>query len=122
MEVNHLNTTNRNITTTRRRMLAALGASAGLALLPAIATAHGGEEHVIGTVASVSPTAIMVKTRAGKMVEVGLDAKTEFVRVKQAIQKTDVKVGDRVVIHAREVKEKLVAHTVEVGSATTAKP
>jgi hypothetical protein len=121
MEDKQLNITNMNTTTTRRRMLAALGASAGLALLPAIANAHGGEEHVIGTVASVSPTSITVKTRAGKMVEVGLDAKTEFARTKQPIQKTDVKVGDRIVIHAREVNEKLVAHTVEIGAAPTVK-
>ena len=30
-------------------------------------------------------------------------------------------VGDRIVIHAVEVNEKLVAHTVEIGTATTAK-
>jgi hypothetical protein len=36
---------------------------------------------------------------------------------------TDVKVGDRVVIHAEEKEEgKLyLAHTVEIGAATTAK-
>jgi hypothetical protein len=30
-----------------------------------------------------------------------------------------VKVGDRIVIHAVEVNEKLVAHTVELGGVTT---
>ncbi len=55
------------------------------------------------------------------MVEVGFDANTTFARAKQSIQKTDIKVGDRVVIHAKEVNEKLVAHTVELGAAASAK-
>ena len=93
-----------------------------LALLPAIATAHGGEEHVTGTVTSISDTSVTVKTTAGKTVEVGFDAKmTTYERAKQSIQKTDIKVGDRVVIHAMEMNEKLVAHTVEVGAAKPAK-
>jgi hypothetical protein len=109
-----------HIITTRRRAMAAWLAI-GLALLPAIATAHGGEEHVIGTVASISDTSVTVKTTAGKMVEVAFDANSTFARAKQPIQKGDIKVGDRVVIHAREVNEKLFAHTVEVGAAGAAK-
>jgi hypothetical protein len=35
--------------------------------------------------------------------------------------KADIKIGDRVVIHAVEVNEKLVAHTVQIGAATAAK-
>ena len=46
---------------------------------------------------------------------------TTYERAKQPIQKTDIKVGDRVVIHAMEVNEKLVAHSVELGAATAAK-
>lgn len=61
-----------------------------------------------------------VKTTAGKIVEVGFDAKTTYARAKLPIQKTGVKVGDRIVIHAVEVNEKLVAHTVDLGAATTA--
>lgn len=92
-----------------------------LALLPTVAIAHGGEEHVIGTVTKISDTSITVKTTAGKTVEVGFDAKTTYARAKQPIQKTDIKVGDRIVIHAVEVNEKLVAHTVEIGAASAAK-
>jgi hypothetical protein len=89
-----------------------------LALLPSIATAHGGEEHVTGTVTKISDTSVTVKTTAGKTVEVGFDAKmTTYERAKQPIQKTDIKVGDRIVIHAMEVNEKLVAHSVEIGTA-----
>jgi hypothetical protein len=93
-----------------------------LALLPTIAIAHGGEEHVTGVVTKISDTSVTVKTTAGKTVEVGFDAKmTTYERAKQPIQKTDIKVGDRIVIHAMEVNEKLVAHTVEIGAAPKAK-
>jgi len=106
---------------TRLRVNAAIVAIAFLALLPTIATAHGGEEHVIGTVIKVSDTFVTVKTAAGKTVEVGFDEKmTTYTRAKQPIQKADIKVGDRIVIHAMEVNEKLVAHTVELGVASAA--
>jgi hypothetical protein len=109
-----------SITTTKLKIQIALLAMLALTLLPAIVSAHGGEEHVIGTVTKVSDTSVTVKTTAGKIVEVGFDAKTTYARAKMPTQKTNVKVGDRIVIHAVEVNEKLVAHTVELGAATTA--
>jgi hypothetical protein len=109
-----------SITTTRLKLQIALVAILAFALLPAIVSAHGGEEHVIGTVTKVSDTSVTVKTTAGKMIEVGFDAKSIYTRAKLPVQKTDVKVGDRIVIHAVEVNEKLIAHTVELGAATTA--
>ncbi|HTM15044.1 MAG TPA: DUF5666 domain-containing protein [Bryobacteraceae bacterium] len=113
-----MNTPSINIT--RLKVQIALLAVLALALLPTIVFAHGGEEHVRGTVTKISDTSLTVKTPAGKTVEVGFDAKTTYARAKLPIQKTDVKVGDRIVIHAVEVNEKLIAHTVEVGAATTA--
>ena len=108
-------------TTTKLKMQVALLAIVSLALLPIIATAHGGEEHVTGTVTKISDTSVMVKTTAGKSVDVGFDAKTTYARGKEPIQKTDIKVGDRIVIHAAEINEKLVAHSVELGAATASK-
>jgi uncharacterized membrane protein len=117
METNHMNKP--NISTTKLKIQIALIAILSLALVPTIATAHGGEEHVIGTVTKISDASVTVKTAAGKTVEVGFDAKmTTYERAKQPIQKTDIRVGDRIVIHAMEVNEKLVAHTVELGVAT----
>ena len=109
-----------SIITTRLKIQIALATVLALALLPTIVSAHGGEEHVIGTVTKVSDTSVTVKTTAGKIVEVGFDAKTTYARAKLPTQKSDVKVGDRIVIHAVEVNEKLVAHTVELGAAITA--
>src|SRR5580692_1024952 len=120
METNHMNTQSTN--TIKLKIQVALLAILSLALLPTIAAAHGGEEHVTGTVTQISDTSVTVKTTAGKTVEVGFDAKmTTYARGKQPIQKTDIKVGDRIVIHAMEVNEKLVAHTVEIGTAVAAK-
>jgi len=109
-----------SITTTKLKIQIALLAVLALGLLPAIASAHGGEEHVLGTVTKVSDTSVTVKTTAGKIVEVGFDAKTTYARAKMPGQKADVKVGDRIVIHAVEVNQKLIAHTVELGGAATA--
>ena len=65
-----------SITSTRLKIQIALLAVLALALLPTIISAHGGEEHVVGTVTKVSDTSVTVKTTAGKIVEVGFDAKT----------------------------------------------
>ena len=92
-----------------------------LALFAALAIAHGGLEHVIGTVAGVSDTSITVTNSAGKSIEVALDGKTTYAKNNQAIQRADVKVGDRVVIHAEKSGTKLIAHTVQIGAATAAK-
>lgn len=107
--------------TTRFKVQVALLATLSLGLLPTIATAHGGKEHVTGTVTRISDISVTVKTTAGKTVEVGFDAKMNTCeRARQPIRKTDIKVGDRIVIHAMEVNEKLVAHSVELGAATAA--
>ena len=110
-----------SMNTTRLKIQVALLAVLSLALLPTIAVAHGGKEHVTGTVTKISDASVTVKTTAGKTVEVAFDAKmTTYERAKKPIQKTDIKVGDRVVIHAMEVNEKLVAHSVEIGAAKVA--
>jgi len=100
---------------------AILAAVIGLSLLSTLAIAHGGLEHVIGTVASISDTSITVKTTDGKTVEVALDAKTTFAKSEQPIQKADIKVGDRVVIHAAKTGAKLTAHTVAIGAPAASK-
>lgn len=86
-----------------------------LALAPMIVLAHDGMEHVRGAVAKISDQSITVTTTAGKTVEVTLDAETTYARAAKPIQKSDLKVGDRVVIHAAEKGNTLIAHTVEAG-------
>lgn len=110
-----------NTTITTRRGAMPLLVSICLALAPAL-LAHGGMEHVQGKVAKVSDNSITVTTTAGKTQEVLVDAKTTYSKASKPIQKADLKVGDRVVIHAEEVNEKLTARTVEIGAAAAAKP
>jgi hypothetical protein len=103
-----------NITTITRVIL--------LLALAGFVFAHGGLEHVRGTIAKVSDGSVTVTTTAGKTVEVLLDDKTTYARAEKPIQKTDLKVGDRVVIHAAEKGTTLTAHTVEVGVSASKKP
>ena len=80
--------------------------------------AHEGMQHVMGTVTQVSADSITVKTLKSGLVTVALAADTEFMKDKTAVKITDVKVGDRVVIHAKkDAKDatKLVAHMVMIG-------
>jgi len=85
-----------------------------ISLAAVAALAHGGEEHVIGTVSKVTPDSITVKTTANKLVTVGVVPATTFMMGKMAMKIGGLKVGDRVVIHAKESKEgTLVADTVD---------
>jgi hypothetical protein len=102
---------NANIHITRRVLLLALASM----LLSVVALAHDGMEHVRGTVSKVSDQSVTVTTAAGKSVEVLLDAQTTYSRADKPTQKSDLKVGDRVLIHAAEKNEILTAHTVAVG-------
>ncbi len=92
-----------------------------LSLIAAGAFAHGDEEHVIGTVASVAKDSITVKTTANTLVTVAVVPQTTFTKGKASAKLADLNVGDRVVIHAKEPTEgKLVADTVQF-SAPAAK-
>jgi ribosomal protein S1 len=92
-----------------------------ITLITAAAFAHGDEQHVIGTVASVAKDSITVKT-ANALVTVAVVPQTTFSKNKAAAKLADLNVGDRVVIHAKEPTEgKLVADTVQF-STPAAKP
>ena len=90
-------------------------------LFTTVVMAHGGLEHIMGTVAKISDTTITVKTTAGKSVDVGLNAKTVCTKAEKPIQRADIKPGDRVVIHAEKGGTGFTAHTVEVGTAPATK-
>lgn len=94
-----------------------------IAMAAVTALAHGGETHVIGTVAKLSADSITVKTTSNEMVTVGVVAATTFTdtKGKVAAKLADLAVGDRVVIHAKEPTEgTLVADTVEFAAAKPA--
>jgi hypothetical protein len=85
-----------------------------ISLIPTALLAHGDEEHVMGTVASVAKDSITVKTGANGLVTVAVVSQTTFTKNKTSAKLSDLNVGDRVVIHAKEPTEgKLVADTVQ---------
>ncbi|MEO5922224.1 MAG: hypothetical protein ABIR70_00200 [Bryobacteraceae bacterium] len=93
-----------------------------LALSLAVAAiAHDGMEDVTGTIQKVADNVVSVKTTKGKMVDVKLAADTEYTRGKAAAKMADLQTGDRVVIHAMEMKGALTAHLVQLPVAKKAK-
>ncbi|HEY6969499.1 MAG TPA: DUF5666 domain-containing protein [Candidatus Angelobacter sp.] len=91
-----------------------------IVFVASLAVAHGNEEHVMGTVTSISSHAIMVQTTSNQTKEVAITDKTTFEKSGAPAKLDDLKVGDRVVIHAGKEGNKLVAHTVRFGATKTA--
>ena len=82
--------------------------------------AHGGMEHVMGTVAAFTDHSITVETVQHKQVTVLLDPSTKFTHGDAQVSLKDLKVGDRVVIHAKpNAEKKLVGVTVKWGAGST---
>jgi ribosomal protein S1 len=84
--------------------------------LSIIALAHGNEKHVMGTVTNISDNSITVETQAKKSVTVDVSDKTKFEKSGTAATLKDLKVGDKVVIHADASSGKLVASEVRFGA------
>src|SRR6266446_3314430 len=84
--------------------------------LTLMALAHGKEKHVMGTVTSISDTSITVETTAKKSVTVEVNDKTKFEKSSAPATLKDLKVGDKVVIHADVSGDKLVANEVHFGA------
>src|SRR6266849_1528672 len=86
--------------------------------LSLMALAHGKEKHVMGTVTSISDSSITVETTAKKSITVEVNDETKF--EKRGVPSTlkDLKVGDKVVVHADVSGDKLVANEVHFGAKT----
>jgi hypothetical protein len=94
-----------------------LGTFLAMILIAGVAYAHGGMEHIMGTVVSMTDSSITVKTKDGKTQTVQVAAETKYTQMDKPITMKDLKVGDQVVIHAAKKDGKLVAETVKVGMA-----
>jgi len=79
--------------------------------------AHGGFDHVRGTVVQVSNNILTVKTTQGN-VDVKLNDKTELTKDDQKCQISDLTPGVRVVVDIPEGSKDKVAHSVKVGAAS----
>jgi hypothetical protein len=88
--------------------------TAMLAALALQAFAHGGFDHVIGTVAKVENNVLTVKTTKGD-VEVKLDDMTEITKDDKKAEAADLKQGARVVVDVPEGSKDKLAHSVKIG-------
>lgn len=93
-----------------------LGAALAIASL---AVAHGGFDHVRGTVVGVSKNVLTVKTTKGN-VDVKLDDKTEISKDNAKAATADLKPGLRVIVDIPEGSKDNIAHSVQIGAASAA--
>src|SRR5947207_7308541 len=84
--------------------------------LSVMVLAHGKEKHVMGKVTSTSDNSITVETTSKQSVTVKVNDKTKFEKSGAAATLKDLKVSDKVVIHADVSGDKLVANEVHVGA------
>jgi hypothetical protein len=92
---------------------------AWLCLAAITAFAHGGFDHVMGTVVQVSNNVLTVKTAKGN-VDVKLDDKTELTKNDQKAQRLDLIPGARVVVDIPEGNKDMLAHSVKIGASAKA--
>ena len=90
-----------------------------LATVAAPLFAHGGFDHVMGTVVKVTGPVVTVKTTKGN-VDVKLDDKTEYTNNGQPGKIADLKTGARVVIDIPEGSKDKIAHSVKIGVVAAA--
>jgi hypothetical protein len=76
------------------------------------ATAHGGQRHVLGTVTELDATHVVVKTPDGNTQSILRNADTKYVRGEGAATADDLRVGDRVVVHASLSSDPPMAKTI----------
>jgi hypothetical protein len=107
------------ITKHLNRALTAWFAVALLALAAAPAFAHGGFDHVMGTVVQVANNVLTVKTAKGN-VDVKLDDKTELTKNDHKAMAADLMPGVRVVVDIPEGSKDKLAHSVKIGAAAKA--
>jgi hypothetical protein len=83
--------------------------------LTSVAFAHGTYTHVMGTVTKITDTEVTVETTDKQVTVVKIASNTSFLKGGAAATLKDLKVGDRVVIHAKPIGSDLVAHEVRFG-------
>jgi hypothetical protein len=89
-----------------------------LVVLVAGATfAHGKEQHVMGKVTAMTDNSITVQTKGKDPVTVYTMPDTKYEKGGATASMKDLNVGDRVVIHAEKMGDKLMANEVQFGAA-----
>lgn len=86
--------------------------------LTSMLLAHGNEKHVMGTVTAIGGDSISVENSSHQVQIVQINSETKFTSGGNPSSIANVKVGDRVVVHAKPVGDKLEATEVKTGSET----
>ena len=84
------------------------------------AWAHNGIEHVMGTSSAGSATSVTVETPKHTKVTVLLDPSTTYSFNDKKASLADLKLGERVVVNAKETDEKLHGVSIRWGANSTA--
>ena len=87
--------------------------------LSGVVLAHGDQPHIQGTVVSATDTAIVVKTAKGNQT-LTVDSSTKVMRGKKSALLTDVKAGERVVVHPMKHGDQLMAMEIDLAAAKAA--
>ena len=85
-----------------------------------VALAHGKGQHVMGTVTAMTDDSITVQTTAKDQVTVYTMPETKYQKSGAAASMKEIKAGDRVVIHATKMNDKLMATEVRFGATAQA--
>lgn len=89
-------------------------------LLASGAYAHNGIEHIMGTLSAKSATSVTVETPKHAKVKVLLDPSTTYSFNDKKASLDDLKVGERVVVNAKETDEILHSVSIRWGANSTA--
>jgi len=100
--------------TTKQQFFRLSVLAVGLIFLSTIVLAHGDQQHVMGTVTKVDAASISVKTTTGEEKVVMILSTTKFVKGTAPATAHDLRVGDRVVIHAKPEGNMLDATEVKI--------
>lgn len=85
--------------------------------------AHPGHSHhMMGTVSVVAASRLGIQDVSGATVYVELLAETQYLRDKNLVAVPSFKVGDRIMVDAREVSGKMVAVKVWLGKPGAKQP
>ena len=89
-----------------------------LTLLSTLALAHGGGDHLMGTVKTIDEKSITLTTQDGKEVTASLTAETKFERDGKPASAKDAAAGDRVVVHTakKDASAPYTANLVKLSS------
>ena len=105
----------------KRNWIVAAITVALLALPVVVVRAHEGHMHkALGTIAGINAERVEIKTTEGKTLTLVIDKKTAITRGKEKLDATALKIGERLSVDYMEQKKVMVAHTIKLGTISTA--